>query len=457
MSRKGSHRNKARVKTGSLVAAALVTAAALGVFVWLAVEKFGVSGSSDSVELKKSPTSFSQSSSEIHNSSSQAQTSTQQTTTAETTTQPAKTAPAQVVIAGEAAVAESAVTIKWEKTEGADGYDLYRLVTPLDLAQQDSSAVGADGWQLLKSITDAQATSFTDQNVEEGKKYDYKVAAFAMDGTTKLIGSESRVVSAKIEPAKALNLVDLYDLPSGTQIFKDNGGKLQLVNTLVEQGFYTGLADEKFKGYVAIDYMFETRYVKQASVKKVDGAVALPTSVIGQEGGQIFGSSACGPTASAVIVRYDKGDVWDKDDLIRFTEKNKLADQGSMMGEVGKGGMSAPMVIKLIEMYSGGKYTATNVFDEKVKTSELLCKVIDSGKHSILSVRYAWGIVHHPYSIIHFVEPSAYSVEGGKLFFYYGDTAYGNGPKGLKKVAADELDESVATVEGEPKCIIVLN
>ena len=113
-------------------------------------------------------------------------------------------------------------------------------------------------------------------------------------------------------------------------------------------------------------------------------------------------------------------------------------------------------VIKFIEMYSNGQYSAENVYSDKEKPSETLKKQIDNGRHSILSVRYAWGVVHHPYSIVHFIEPCAYTVENGKLFFYYGDTSYGNGPKGLVKVSADEIDQSVAMVDSEPKCIIVL-
>ncbi len=432
---------KGRVKhhKAGYIIAAIVTAAILGALVWLMFTLFPSDNGNDSVPLKKTP---------LATRTTQVSVPDTKTSVTQKTEPPKEEIKVGAVKLenGFEQAADGAYILKWQKPENAGGYRIYYSSSPSGVV-----------WKLAGTITDPDVCKFAvDKDSDlHGGVYSFKVEAFAKNKDGGIItGGSSNAVELDLTE-NTPEFAKLYLLPKGTQVYD---AKLQAMYILTEEGYYTGDPDEKHKGYIAIDYMFTTAYVKQTDkVKEVKDAVALHTSVIGQEGGQIFGSSACGPTAAAVIVRYDKGEKWDKDELIRYTEKNKLADQGSMMGEVGKGGMSAPMVIKLIQMYSGGKYSASNIFTESQKPSGQITAVIDKGMHSILSVRYAWGIVHHPYSIIHFVEPSAYAVENGELYFYYGDTAYGNGPKGLKKVSAKEVDESVATVEGEPKCLIVLD
>ena len=469
------HGSKARVKRSKakvvgLILAAFVTVAALSAFVWLAVEKFDVSGSSDSVAIKKKSSSSQAQTTHITNESraassteatseqTTAQTTTEATTAQTEATQVSKPAPAQVKISEEAVVADDAVTVKWEKTDGADGYDVYRLSAALyDVQVGDSKTDNKDNtgfdWQLAASIKGADNTVYSDTDIKPEMKYIYKVSAFVMNGGDKLSGKESKSVSAQTPIKADVDYSELYLLSKGTPCYSD---KLAVTSYIPKEGYYTGKPDSKQKGYVRINYMFTTRLVKSASAKKVKDAVAIPTGAIGQEGGQIYGSSACGPTTAAIVVKYDKGIEWNKDDLIRYTEKNKLADQGSMMGGVGKGGMSAPMVVKLINSYSKGEVKATNIYKDGMDVAQTLKYLIDHGKHSVLSVRYAWDIVHHPYSIIHFVVPSAYSVEKGKLYFYYVDTAFSNGPAGLRKIEGDEINRSVATVNSEPKCIITV-
>ena len=417
-------------KRVGLIIALIVMLAALGALIWLTIKLVSEDSSSSSVALQKSS---------VADTTAQTTTTASATTTATTT---AKPVPSVVNIAADFDIDESGnVTIKWEPAENADGYIVYR--------QQ------SDVWEQIATVDGKDNTSFTDKTAERGNTYSYKVAAFASTDDNRTLGGESSTVV--VDLASDGERANLYELANGVQVFDE---KLQLVYTIEnndEIGYYTGIPDTTHDGYIEIDFMLTKRYVKASAVKQVEGAVALPTSVIGQEGGKIFGTSACGPTAAVVLALYDKGLQWDKDELIIFSEKNNLCDQGSMSSGVGEGGMSAPMVIKMISMYSNGELTAKNLYSDKEKPSVICQKLIDQGKHSILSVRYAWGIVHHPYSIVHFVEPSAYTIEDGKLYFYYGDTGYGKGAKSLVKVAADELDQSVAKVDSEPKCIIALD
>ena len=417
-------------KRVGLIIALIALLAALGVLIWLLIQLVSDSSSSSSVPLQKS---------------SVADTTTKTTTTttsASTTTTAQDRAPAAVLIAPEPAFDDNgSVIIKWQAADGADGYIVYRQKS--------------DEWETVATLDGKENTTYTDTGAEPGNTYSYKVAAFSANGENRVMGSESSVITADL--AKSVSRANLYELAAGTQVFDEQFKLVYTIENKDEIGYYTGAPDPNHKGYIEIDFMLEKRYVKTSAAKLISDAVAMPTSVIGQEGGKIFGTSACGPTAAVVLALYDKGLSWDKDELIIFSERNNLCDQGSMSGGVGEGGMTAPMVVKLFNLYSGGKLTAQNLYSDKEKPSVTCKRLIDQGKHSILSVRYAWGIVHHPYSIVHFVEPSAYVVEDGKLYFFYGDTGYGKGSKSLVKVAADELDQSVAKVEEEPKCIIALD
>lgn len=434
--------NKARVRRTGYMIAAFVMAVSLGLLVWLTMDLVSSKDPDSSVVLKKTSETTATEGTSVVTAPEKKGATTEKAEITEKAENKVKVEPLKLeenfVLNN-----DGSLSFKWSPSANATGYMVYR--------------VNGNVSELLATIESADDCSYTDFDAKAGQTNSYMVTAFARNGDQIVFSENSNVISYEYPEERFCDFVNLYQIAKETPVFKLDNGNLIQINILYDEGYFTGMPAENVKGYIAIDYMFDTVYVKADRAKNVDGAVALPTSVIGQEGGQINGSSACGPTASAVIVRYDVGEEWNKDDCIRFAEANKLCDQGSMMGKVGEGGMSAPYVIKFIEQYSNGRYSATNVYSDKEKPSETLRNVIDKGSHSILSVRYAWGIVHHPYSIVHFVEPSAYSVENGKLFFYYGDTSYGNGPKGLVKVSAEELDLSVGKVHEEPKCIIVLN
>ncbi|MBQ2581066.1 MAG: hypothetical protein II574_05500, partial [Ruminococcus sp.] len=369
MSSRRTHQKEKKpqvAKRVGLIIALIALLAALGVLIWLTVQLVSdKSSSSSDTPLKKSS---------VPDTTTRTTTT---TTAATTTTQTAKPVPSVVDLAADYALDDAGnVVIKWQAADGADGYIVYR--------QQ------SDTWEQIATVEGKDNTSFTDKTAERGNTYSYKVAAYAGAEDVRTLGGESHtvVVDLVTDGEKA----NLYELPKGVQVFNE---KLQLVYTIEnndEIGYYTGIPDTLHDGYLEIDFMLTKRYVKASAVKQVEGAVALPTSVIGQEGGRIFGTSACGPTAAVVLALYDKGLQWDKDELIIFSEKNNLCDQGSMSSGVGEGGMSAPMVIKMISMYSNGELTAKNLYSDKEKPSDVCKKLIDQGKHSILSVRYAWGI-----------------------------------------------------------------
>ena len=423
---RAERKKRALMRKGGLLIAIAAVAAILGLMIWLMIHiinKGSESGDSET-KLKTVPVGLSQSSSAAESSSKKEDSS---------KAQEVLSAPK---LDNNNVIAENgAVTLKWDAVKGAEGYTIYRT---------------NDG-KTEKFQVKGDQTSYEDKAVEAGKTYTYSVTADAAHTESK---SSDEI---QVKTPAAVKYKTLYFVPKGTAFYNDN---LTVYKTTLEDCYFTGAPDEKNKGYIRMDAEFTTKLVKSNSkgLEAQKNTKTLATGNIGQEGGTIFGSSACGPAAAAVLVQAEKGEVWNKDELITFTEKNKLSDQGSMTGEVGKGGMSAPMVIKLIEMYSKGRYTARNSYDPHTAPSKKLVDLIDNGQRCILSVRYAWGIVHHPYSIIHFVTIAGYQkASDGKTYFYYCDTAHGNDIMGLKKVEASELDKSVLSVEGEPICMITLD
>ncbi len=423
---RAERKKRALMRKGGLLIAIAAVAAILGLMIWLMIHiinKGSESGDSET-KLKTVPVGLSQSSFAAESSSKKEDSSKAQ-----------EVLSAPKLDKNNVIAENGAVTLKWDAVKGAEGYTIYRT---------------NDG-KTEKFQVKGDQTSYEDKAVEAGKTYTYSVTADAAHTESKA----SDEVQVQI-PA-AVNYKTLYFVPKGTIFFNDD---LTVYKTTLQDCYFTGAPDEKNKEYIRMDAEFTTKLVKSNSngLEAQKNTKTLATGNIGQEGGTIFGSSACGPAAAAVLVQAEKGEVWNKDELITFTEKNKLSDQGSMTGEVGEGGMSAPMVIKLIEMYSKGKYTAKNSYNSKIEPSKQLVDLIDNGKRCILSVRYAWGIVHHPYSIIHFVTIAGYQkASDGKTYFYYCDTAHGDDIMGLKMVEASELDQSVLSVEGEPICMITLD
>ena len=243
-----------------LVIALIVMLAALGALIWLTIELVSADTPSSSMPLKKSS---------VPDSSTTQTTTTTVTTT--TTAEPKKPVPSVVKIAEDFTLDdEGGVIIKWEAADGADGYIVYR--------QQ------SDTWEQIATVEGKDNTTFTDKTAERGNTYSYKVAAYAGAEDVRTLGGESHtvVVDLVTDGEKA----NLYELSKGVQVFNE---KLQLVYTIEnndEIGYYTGIPDTTHDGYIEIDFMLTKRYVKASAVKQVEGAVALPTSVIGQEGGK---------------------------------------------------------------------------------------------------------------------------------------------------------------------------
>lgn len=338
-----------------------------------------------------------------------------------TTTKPGKVS--FTVTAG-----EEKVTVKWSKVAGATGYKIY----------YKTSKNG--NWIALKSTS---GTSFTKTNLDGGRTYYFAVRAY------RTVNSKTYYGALTSKTAVPDYKYSLYYIKSSSSVYTTS---YAYKATVSGGSWYTGHVDYRYNGYIVIDYMSTEVLIKTSNVSKRSNAKILPTGAIGQYGGSIAGYSACGPTAVAILVNSEKNQSWSKDSLILFSEKNSLNDQGSLRGG---GGMTAPKLLSLIKMYSGGKYTAKNIYSSN--STSTLKKQIDNGHRAIVVVQYTSTIVTHYNSGTHFVVICGYEYIDNVLYFYYADPYYGNGGRSLRRVSASVLSKSMGMVVKEPKALIVLN
>ncbi|MCD8095384.1 MAG: C39 family peptidase [Ruminococcus sp.] len=229
---------------------------------------------------------------------------------------------------------------------------------------------------------------------------------------------------------------------------------LRINGSVSASSYYTGYYDDEYAGFYVINYMSSERLIKKSSVTVKKGAKVLQTSSIGQYGGEIAGYSACGPTAIAILVNSEKGESWDKDELIRYSQKHDLDDQGSLLGG---GGMTAPKLLELVEGYSDGKYSAENVYDSTDDKIGGIISQLDSSHRVLAVVCYKNRTILRSGGRRHFIVICGYEAIGSTLYFYYADPYYGNGASGLKAISASLLEASMKNVDDEPRTMIVLN
>lgn len=101
-----------------------------------------------------------------------------------------KVVPGEVKIASVSNKKAKSLSIKWKKTDGADGYKIYR-------------AAGKNGtFKKIKTIkvtnTKRKSFTFTDSGLKKGKTYYYKIRAYRKSGKTNITGKTGKVISKKV-------------------------------------------------------------------------------------------------------------------------------------------------------------------------------------------------------------------------------------------------------------------
>lgn len=348
-------------------------------------------------------------------------------------------------------------SLSWNNVTGATGYAVYRY----DYTKK--------AWVKVKKVS---ANSCTISGLKSSSVYKYSVKAYHQDGTKYALGGRSATITVVTKPAKPTLTVSGgggYVNLSWTKVSGATGYELYYstkaksgykllkrtaVNSFTKSGLTGGkkyyFAVKAYKKSGTVVARSDTDY-KSATIL-LSGKKILNSVVIGQYGGKIAGYAACGPTSATMLVNSEKGANWDKDDLILYSEKHKLNDQGSLRTN---GGMTAPNLVNLINNYLGGKYNARNIYNYNV--AQTLKNQIDNNHRAIVVAQYSSSIVTYYGSATHFVLITGYEYINGQLYFYYGDPYFGNGYQPLKSVSASTLETSVNMVNIEPRAIIVLD
>ena len=325
------------------------------------------------------------------------------------------------------------ININWKKSPRAEGYIIYYR------------SKGLTKWTRMAKVG-LTTTSYEKYGLPYGKTYEVYVEAYRISNK-KIYRSLHDVKSQLVSYYHKL-----YYVKCNSNVYT----KSQKYKATIYGGsWYTGHTDYRYPGYVILDYMSTEVLVNARNVSVRSNAEVLPTGAIGQYGGSIAGYAACGPAAVAILVNSEKGISWSKDELIRYSERHCLNDQGSLRGG---GGMTAPRLLELIKDYSGGQYTAKNKYSYYSSYPVGGIKnEIDAGHRCLVVVQYTSSIVTYRGSSTHFVVVCGYEYINGLLYFYYADPYYGNGGASLKRVSAYTLNTSMSIVNIEPRTLIVLN
>lgn len=361
-----------------------------------------------------------------------------------------KTGSPDRVIITDAVQTDNGIMLKWSAEKRAEWY----------IVQKHNGSE----WVQVGAM---KGTTFIDKDASENGTYRYRVKAERKAEGKTLSGefSEERAVTVEKtaksadpeneKPTSSSTLTEKTEVRAyyftANETVTDLKGNT--AGTLKANSIYSGYQDPAYPGKIVIDFMYSTCLVSDVHAVVKQNSKMLGTAAVGQMGGKIWGQASCGPTAVAILATWQAGTPWNKDELILYAEKNSLNDQGSLRKA---GGMTAPMMLKLISGYSGGKLTALNIYGTG-STADVLKAQIDKGNRSIIVCQYTSKVVTHYNSGTHFVVVCGYEYSDGELYFYYADPYYSNGGRSLLMVKASTLAASMDMVKREPRCIIVLN
>ncbi|MDC7286957.1 fibronectin type III domain-containing protein [Blautia schinkii] len=159
------------------------------------------------------------------------------------------------------------ISFSWKRVDNADGYQIY---------QYDAAA---KKYVRVKTILDANVTSYTGKKLDFGTNYRYKIRAFTLDEEgQRLYGSFSKVIYAKTAPAKAAASVKAGKNQSLKISWKKVGSAdgYQIYRSTSKNGKYTRvktITNGKTLSYQQSKLKKGTYYYKvRAFTKKNDGS-----------------------------------------------------------------------------------------------------------------------------------------------------------------------------------------
>jgi len=109
-----------------------------------------------------------------------------------------RTTPAKTKFNSKTQIGATSVTLKWNKSAGASGYDIYR------------STNSKTGFAIVKTITSSKTLSCTDRGLNEKTKYYYKVRPFKMVSGKKVYGAYSSTYTKHVITERMASLIKNY-------------------------------------------------------------------------------------------------------------------------------------------------------------------------------------------------------------------------------------------------------
>lgn len=169
-------------------------------------------------------------------------------------------------------VSSTSVTIKWNKSSGADIYYLYIYDAKTDK---------------FKTAAKVTGTSATVKNLSSNKKYRFVVRAKITNGTVTYSGAASNEITARTAPAAVKNLTATAKTKSAKLAWKASSGasgyQIYVLDpsskkyTLYKTTASTSVTVKNLKSDVS--YKFKVRPYKEVSGKKIYGNFAVTASV----------------------------------------------------------------------------------------------------------------------------------------------------------------------------------
>lgn len=215
-------------------------------------------------------------------------------------------------------------------------------------------------------------------------------------------------------------------------------------------GFFTGKYSEQ-NGYIELNYKDSIMMIENARTFPILSAEIVPVGNISQQG-----KSACGAACLYMLMQNQAETVFTfrtYDLLLKYAENNGFNNQGSLFSE--NGGMDSEKLQELAESAYGVELD--NLYQNNIKPSETLTKLIDKGKQAIVLVQSKNGQILAENGLPHFILVTGYEKTEEELIFIVADSNYyENDNPTLKYINSDLIDKSAMCKFDEPNAILCL-
>lgn len=187
----------------------------------------------------------------------------------------AKTTPNKVGLSGTTTNGDTQVTLSWKKSDGAQGYEIYR--------SQDTTS----NYQLVKDIDNSDTLTWSESGLDKDTVYYYRIRPYCVVNGTRITGSYSGAYE------KVVTIVYDYSAASGeVSAITQYAGKIQYVwgGKSISGWDCSGFTYWVYKNHFGIDIGTTTgsQYAKGKTISKNDRSAWQPGDLLFYtEGGRV--------------------------------------------------------------------------------------------------------------------------------------------------------------------------